>query len=328
MAELRAGTVVHWQRLSPILAIFRLAPERNSPFQDYQSGQYIALRRERCRLTKRVHGPDGRPHFVPALDAAGNPELGPVTHSYSIASAPFESQRDHHLEFYIVLERDGDGTPGRLSSSLLEINPPADDKVTYVNRITGSFTLPRRASGFKSVVLVGTGTGLAPFVSMIKQLHFEASQGAVDGVQYTLLHTNRTYQELAYHQELLAIEASHQFDFVYLPSVSRPTDRDFGDRRLGRGRANNVLRYILDMPLKEQDDLTAVLESGGDVPRARAALGAAVGPALPDHVSKGELQKRIDPARTVILTCGNPSLMTDIKHIADTRQIRFEKEDW
>jgi hypothetical protein len=53
-----------------------------------------------------------------------------------------------------------------------------------------------------------------------------------------------------------------------------------------------------------------------------------VRPSLPDHVSKSELQKRIAPAHTVVLTCGNPSLMTDIKYIADTRQIHFEKEDW
>jgi hypothetical protein len=32
--------------------------------------------------------------------------------------------------------------------------------------------------------------------------------------------------------------------------------------------------------------------------------------------------------RTVILTCGNPSLMANIKYFADSNQIRFEKEDW
>jgi ferredoxin-NADP reductase len=177
-------------------------------------------------------------------------------------------------------------------------------------------------------VLVGTGTGVAPFVSMIKQLHFEASQGVADAVRYTLLHTNRTYKELAFHEELLAIEAARQFDFVYIPSVSRPTTRDFSDGGLARGRANNVLRHMLDMPLKEQEDLAADRARGADASRAQAALDATVAPALPGHISKSELQKRVDPAHTVILTCGNASLMADIKCIADTRQIRFEKEDW
>jgi len=85
-ADLKVGTIVRRQRLSPILEIFDLAPEEGSRFPKYQSGQYIALRRDQCRLTKEVVGKDGRKRYVPDLDASGNPKLGPVTHSYSIAS--------------------------------------------------------------------------------------------------------------------------------------------------------------------------------------------------------------------------------------------------
>jgi NAD(P)H-flavin reductase len=142
---------------------------------------------------------------------------------------------------------------------------------------------------------------------MIKQLHHEACRGGASPVQYTLLHTNRTYEELAYHQEFLAIEAAHRFDFVYVASVSRPTERDVRDPWLGRGRANNLLRHIVGMPVKEEKD---------------------VAPVLPRHVSREELLKRLDASRTVLLTCGNPSSMEDIKYVADTHHIPFEKEDW
>ena len=328
MAELKVGRIVGWQKLSPILAIFRLTPEGGSRFPDYVPGQYIALRRENCNLTKKVAGPDGGPSYPPDLDQAGKPKLGPITHSYSIASAPFESREHGHLEFYIVLELDGKGTPGRLTGNLFEIDPPADEKLFYVNRITGTFTLGKRANGLTSVLLVGTGTGLAPFISMIKELHFRACQGSTDGVQYTLLHTNRTYQELAYHEELMAIEAAQRFDFTYVASVSRPTARDFDDPRMGRGRANNVLRHMFEMPLKEEDELQAVLAKGGDASRAKAALEKTVKPALPKHISRDDLRKRLDPPRTVILTCGNPPGMEDTNYVADTHHIRFEKEDW
>jgi hypothetical protein len=40
------------------------------------------------------------------------------------------------------------------------------------------------------------------------------------------------------------------------------------------------------------------------------------------------VRQRLEAGRTVILTCGNPSLMADIKYIADSNQICFEKEDW
>jgi len=299
MAELKVGTVVDHRTLSPILMIFRLSPQDGSRFPDYLAGQYIALRRDRCRLTKRVVEPEGGVRYVPDLDESGRPKLGPVTHSYSIASAPFETRQHGHLEFYVVLEKDEHGTPGRLSSAFFELGHSQDDKVAYVDRITGNFTLAKTAAGFESVLLVGTGTGVAPFVSMIKQLH----------------HTNRTFEELAYHQELLDIEAAARFDFVYLASVSRPTKRDVNDPRLGQGRANNLLRHIFGIPMKEA-------EEGG------AALARAVAPALPRHVSQAELLKRLDPSRTVLLTCGNPVSMADIKHVADARQIRFEKEDW
>ena len=326
MAELKLGTVIGPQRLSPVLMTFRLLPERGGRFPDYVPGQYIALRRNQCRLTRRVVGPDDREQYVPDLDETGRPKLGPVTHSYSIASAPCETREGGYLEFYVVLEQDAHGTLGRLSGSFFDMG--SGDEVLYVNRITGNFTLSHRATNCRSVLLVGTGTGVAPFVSMIKQLHHDARRGDVAPVQYTLLHANRTYGELAYHQELLDIEASHTFDFVYLASVSRPTDRDGGDPRLGRGRANNLLRSLFGLPMKEQEDVDAVRARGADAAHAQAALAKAVTPALPGHRSRSELIDRCDPSHVVILTCGNPSLMEDIEHVADTLHSRFEKEDW
>lgn len=328
MADIKTARVDQWQTLSSILATFRIKPQDGSRFPEYVPGQYMALRRENCRLTKKVVGPDGQPHYVADVDASGKPKRGPVTHSYSIASAPYETLEKGYLEFYLVLERDEFGERGRLSGSLFEINPPDDDKLTYVNRIVGDFTLDKRANGQQNVLWVGTGTGLAPFVSMVKQLDFQAARSKTDGVRYTLLHTNRTYEELGYHEELVAIEAAQRLDFVYIPSVSRPTARDFADERLGRGRANNLLRHILGMPLKEDQEIEEVAARGEDTSRAKAARQSAVEPALPKHMSTSDVVKRLAPGDTVILTCGNPSLMSDIQYIADTHGTRFEKEDW
>ena len=327
VADWKVGTAIDRRRLSPILEIFRLTSEPGSRFPDYVPGQYIALRRDRCRLTKRAIGADGKERYVPDLNESGQPKIGPVTHSYSIASAPWETSEHGCLEFYVVLERDEHGTVGRLSGSFFDMGR-GDDSVSYVNRITGNFTLQHRTNGFGSVLMVGTGTGVAPFVSMIKQLHYDARQGRLPPVHYTLLHTNRTYEELAYHQELLDIEESGAFDFCYVASVSRPSARNRSDPRLGSGRANNLLRHIFGMPLKEEDDLHAVHAARGDDSRARDALARTVTPALPSQISREELLRRCDPSRTVVLTCGNPASMDDIKHVADTHRMGFEKEDW
>lgn len=328
MAKTKTGTVVYWRYSSQVLAVFRLMPEEGAKFPGYKAGQYIALQRNDCRLTKKVVGEDRQVWYVPVLDEQGNPKRGAVTHSYSIASAPFETEELGHLEFYVILEMDEKGVPGRLTESMFRMSPEKDNKLVYYDKIAGDFTLDKRAAGFQNVVLVGTGTGLAPFVSMVKQLHFEACSGKNDGIQYTLLHTNRTYEELDYREELLAIEAAQKFDFLYVPSVSRPTQRDLGDPKMGKGRANNMLRHLFEMSLKEEQDLEEAVAKGADASRAKAVLEKTVRPVLPRHLSRESLRKRMDPARTVVVTCGNPWSMEDIKYAVDSRGMRFEKEDW
>jgi len=264
---------------------------------------------------------------VPDENDAHGRKLGPVTHSYSISSAPFETARAGHLEFYVVLETGECGEPGRLTESLFRIHPGEDDRVGYVDRIVGDFTLDKRTAGARSVVFVGTGTGLAPFAGMTKQLDYEAAQGQRTDVRYTIFHANRTRAELAYHDELQAIEEAGRIDVVYVASVSRPTAEDRQDARLGTGRASNVLRHVFGMPLKEEEELRRA-EGGPDAAAKAAALEKTVRPALPRHLSAGDLRARCNPQETVILTCGNPLAMADIKVIADANQIRYEKEDW
>ena len=94
---------------------------------------------------------------------------------------------------------------GRLSTVLLGMPCCEDEPVNYVDRIVGSFTLDKLIQGAQRIVMIGTGTGLAPFISMIKQLHHDGSQSGSRDRTYTLLHTNRTSVELAYHQTLLEI---------------------------------------------------------------------------------------------------------------------------
>lgn len=329
MAGRKVGTVSYKQDLSSILTIFRLMPEDGSKFPPSEAGQYIALRRDDCKLTKKVGvGDDGSAIYGPDLDEAGQQKIGQVTHSYSIASAPWEQEEHGYLEFYVVLEVIKKGEYGRLSSVFMNLDPKANNKVTYFDRITGNFTLEQRTAGFESVIMVGTGTGLAPFIAMAKQLHHEASNGGGDGRKYTILHTNRTYEELAYHQELLEMERAAKFDFVYIPTVSRPAQRDLDDDGMGVGRANNVLRHMFDLPMKEEEVLAEAKAGKGDLARAEAGMKRTPKPELPKHVLPASLRERFDPAKTVILTCGNPWSMADIEQTAKRRNIKFEMEEW
>ena len=322
MAERKRGKVIYRKTLSPLLEIFRVAHERESPFQHYDAGQYAALSRDDCKLTKKITDQDGKVNFVYDLDDRGNLKHGQVTRHYSIASAPFETEKHGYLEFYVVLELIKLELPGQLSESLFHINPVNDSAIFYSNEISGDFTLEKRAPKFENIVMVGTGSGLAPFVSIMKQTLQETVQGKKDTRRFTLFHTNRSYQELGYHQELLAIEASKKIDFIYVPSVSRPTNRDYDDATIGKGRANNLLRTVFKMPLKEQREVEDTQKL------KKAPSPAAVQPVLPAHISREVLLERMNPQHTVILTCGNQYVMDDIRYIADQNGIRFEKEEW
>ena len=329
MAGRKVGRVSYKQDLSSILTIFRLMPEEGSPFPPSQAGQYIALRRDDCKLTKKMGVEDGSsPAYGPILDESGEQKIGPVTHSYSIASAPWEQEERGYLEFYVVLEVIKKSEYGRLSSVFLNLDPKTNKNVTYFDRITGNFTLDKRAGGFESVIMVGTGTGLAPFIAMAKQLHHEASNGGGNRTKYTILHTNRTYEELAYHQELLDMERAATFDFVYVPTVSRPTQRDIDDDGMGIGRANNVLRHMFGLPMKEEEVLADAKAGKGDLARAEAGMQRTPKPELPKHLLVSGLGDRFDPSKTVILTCGNPWSMADIEKTANRTNIKFEMEEW
>ena len=59
MAEKKVGNVNYWRYSSDILGVFRLVPDGVSKFPSYKAGQYMALQRNDCRLTKKVVG-DGK----------------------------------------------------------------------------------------------------------------------------------------------------------------------------------------------------------------------------------------------------------------------------
>lgn len=271
---------------------------------------------------------DGRIEYVPDLDENGKQKRGPVSHSYSIASAPYETLLHRYLEFYVILQLDDKGQPGRFTESLFQMNPDGDNAITYFFKIAGDFTLGKHAAGFSSVVMVGTGSGLAPFASMMKQLHYEADQGRTTNVRYTLIHGNRGYQELGYHDELVAIETSEELDFIYVPTISRPARDGRDPLTVGKGRANNLLRHIFGMPTKEEEELQRVRARGGDTAHAEAMLARLVRPVLPHHISPDSIRGRVQPGNTIIITCGNPDGMADIRHIAEVQGIHFDMEEW
>ncbi|NJN64050.1 MAG: ferredoxin--NADP reductase [Acidobacteria bacterium] len=128
-----------------------------------------------------------------------------IRRSYSIASGSVE--RDE-LEFFVTMVRSGALTPRLFALGV-------GDPLWLGPKITGSFTLDEVPAG-QDLVLVATGTGLAPYMSMLRSglLHGPPRKTAV------LLGARHSW-DLGYREELEVL--ARAFDaFTFHPTVSRP----------------------------------------------------------------------------------------------------------
>jgi len=142
----------------------------------------------------------------------------PLLRAYSIASANYED----HLEF-LSIKVDG----GPLTSHLKDIK--IGDAVIVGRKPTGTLVADYLLPG-KRLYMLSTGTGLAPFMSIVRD---PETYEKFD--QLILVHGVRQVDELAYHDLLVEHLPNHEFlgDMVtsklrYYPTVTREAYRNTG----------------------------------------------------------------------------------------------------
>jgi ferredoxin/flavodoxin---NADP+ reductase len=142
----------------------------------------------------------------------------PLLRAYSIASANHEE----HLEFFSIKVPDGP-----LTSRLQFLKE--GDKVLVGRKPTGTLLVDYLLPG-KRLYLLGTGTGLAPYLSLIRD---PATYEKFDKV--ILVHGCRTVAELAYQQLINDDLPQHEFlgdmirqQLVYYPTVTREPYKNQG----------------------------------------------------------------------------------------------------
>ena len=142
----------------------------------------------------------------------------PLMRAYSIASANYED----HLEFLSIKVPEGPFT-----SKLQNIQP--GDTIIVGRKPTGTLLIDHLLPG-KRLYLLATGTGLAPFLSVIRDPHtYERFETVV------LAHGVRRASELAYHDYLSKDLHRHEFlgemvssQLLYYPTVTREPYRTEG----------------------------------------------------------------------------------------------------
>lgn len=193
----------------------------------------------------------------------------PLLRAYSIASANWEEQ----LEFFSIKVPNGP-----LTSRLKSIQP--GDSVLIGRKPTGTLLIHDLHPG-RNLYLLGTGTGFAPWLSVIKDPEtYERFDNVV------LCHGVRSERDLAYRDYIVHELPKHEFlgeqiaaKLKYYPAVTR---EDFVfDGRDQRGR------------------LTQMMDSG----RMTDQLG------LPP----------LDAEHDRAMICGSPQMLTDFRELLDRR---------
>ena len=164
-------------------------------FPEFEPGQYVGLGLCASAPRSLLAEPEKRAPQPEAL----------IRRPYSIASAP---QHRECLEFYINLVPAGVLTP-----RLFCVEPGG--RIFLGAKLSGSFTL-RPVPEEANVILIATGTGLAPYVSMLRSGAAFSSRRRI-----ALIHGVRRPQHLGYRSLFTALQ-SERPEFIYLPVVSRP----------------------------------------------------------------------------------------------------------
>lgn len=206
--------------LNESLALFRVMYDE-AAVPDYEPGQYTTL--------GVIKPEDPNAPANPNSPSAARKRKGPklIRRAYSIASP---SLNKDHIEFYIVRVDEGQLTP-----KLWQLQ--AGDPVFMDEKIKGHFTLEHLPEGddAPNLVMIGTGTGLAPYVAMLKQYQ---QADVPRWKNLVLIDGCRLSKDLGYREELEGIAAADE-RIQYIPSVTRePEDSDYDGPR---GRVTALL---------------------------------------------------------------------------------------
>tara|TARA_B110000977_G_scaffold82533_1_gene110252 strand:- start:10232 stop:10957 length:726 start_codon:yes stop_codon:yes gene_type:complete len=126
----------------------------------------------------------------------------PLLRAYSIASANYEDE----IEFLSIKVPDGP-----LTSRLQHLK--VGDEIVVMPKTTGTLTIDNVTSA-KNLYLLSTGTGLAPFLSIIRDPStYEKFENVI------VVHTTRTHAEHTYTD--LMVELAETFSFTYYDTCTQ-----------------------------------------------------------------------------------------------------------
>jgi len=190
------ATVIQRIEITPDLIKLRVIP-RGWDLPVFTPGQWAMLGMPGSAARCASADPEMKDHDTESI----------IRRAYSIASS---SKANEYLEFYIGLVRSGALTPRLFNLRL-------GDEMWLSPKFSGMFTLSQVPNKFNAV-LIATGTGVSPYMSMIRT---EAAEGIRH--RFAIIHGARHSCDLGYHSELTTLSDVSNV-LAYLPIISRAED--------------------------------------------------------------------------------------------------------
>jgi ferredoxin--NADP+ reductase len=175
------ATIVARRDVHEALCFLHISPDQ-APFPSFLPGQFVSVGHN--------------------MEENGSPSL--VKRSYSVGSPATERS---YVELFVVHVNDGEFTSWLFAQQV-------GARVWLSPKASGGFTLDGFTRG-RDLVLVATGTGIAPFVSMYRTFRHDPPWRRI-----IILNGVRQARDLGYREEL---EAAARSDtrLLYLPSATR-----------------------------------------------------------------------------------------------------------
>ncbi len=224
------ATVIGREEINPQLVILRI--QADGALFDFKSGQFAVL---------GLLGSEPRVPEADKEEAAPAPDKI-IRRAYSIASSSVERR---YLEFYLALV-----TSGQLTPRLFALRPAS--RIFLGPKASGVFTLDKVPSE-RAIILIATGTGLAPYISMMRTMLVNETQR-----RFVVLHGARYGWDLGYRAELESL-ARLRPNLTYIPSITRPQEDPTFHGHTGR------IQALLEQGVIEKESGVAMDPSQIDV---------------------------------------------------------------
>ena len=218
------GIISYIRVLKEDLSIFKITPT-DTPVPDFKAGQFVTI-------------------------GLNNPNEGKIVRrAYSIASPP---EQKKYFELLVRWVRKP--LPGRLTTELF--SKKEGEEAAWV-KPTGIFTINEKkhdgSPDNRRIVLIGGGTGLAPFISYSLHLKSIGSKREI-----VVLHGASYVDELSYRELLTQLEeesidaGKDKWSFRYRASISRPQE---WFNRSWDGQKGRVESFLRPKPGTDQSPL-------------------------------------------------------------------------